>query len=120
MAITSDPLFGQAMVVGEGMPHLAALIVLEPEAWPDTAKKLGLDAADPAALEAAALLQAVRDRIRGLLRSFPSHARVREIWLSLDAWTIENGLLTPTLRSNATRSAALRAKSTVYLQHRVR
>ena len=98
MAITADPLFAQAMVVGEGMPHLAALIVLDPEAWREAAKKLGLDAADPASLKATALLQAVRDRIRKLLRSFPSHARVRETWLSLEPWTIENGLLTPTLK----------------------
>ncbi len=96
MAITADPLFAQAMVVGEGMPHLAALIVLDSDAWRDAAKTLGLDADDPASLKADALLQAVRDKIRVLLRSFPSHARVREAWLTLDAWTIENGLLTPT------------------------
>ena len=98
MAITGDPLFAQAMVVGEGKPHLAALIVLDPEAWRETAKKLKLDADDPASLNAAALLQAVRDKIRGLLRRFPSHTRVRETWLTLEPWTIENGLLTPTLK----------------------
>ena len=98
MAITSDPLFAQAMVVGEGMPHLAALIVLDPEGWPEAAKKLSLDPADPASLEAAVLLQAVREKLRGLLRSFPSHARVRETWLTLEPWTIENGLITPTLK----------------------
>jgi long-chain acyl-CoA synthetase len=98
MAITSDPLFAQAMVVGEGMPHLAALIVLDHEAWLDRAKTLSLDPADPASLRAAALLQAVRDKIRGLLRRFPSHARVRETCLMLEPWTIENGLLTPTLK----------------------
>ena len=98
MAITADPLFAQAMVVGEGMPHLAALIVLDPEAWPEAAKKLNLDPADPASLGAAALLQLVREKIRVLLRSFPSHARVRETWLTLEPWTIENGLVTPTLK----------------------
>ena len=98
MAITSDPLLAQAMVVGEGMPHLAALIVLDPDAWLGLAKTLRLDPGDPASLQAAALLQAVRDKIRGLLRSFPSHARVRETWLTLEPWTIENGLITPTLK----------------------
>ena len=96
--ITSDPLLAQAMVVGEGMPHLAALIVLDPDAWLGLAKTLRLDPGDPASLQAAALLQAVRDKIRGLLRSFPSHARVRETWLTLEPWTIENGLITPTLK----------------------
>ena len=121
MAITSDPLFAQAMAVGEGMPHLAALIVLEPEAWRETAKKLGLDAADPASLKAAALLQAVRDKIRKLLRSFPSHARVRETWLTLEPWTIENGLLTPTLkiRRAAIGERYAREIGELYAQHRV-
>ena len=98
MAITSDPLFAQAMVVGEGMPYLAALIVLGPEAWLEAAKTLSLDAGDPASLKAAALLRAVRDKIRRLLRRFPSHTRVRETWLTLQPWTIENGLITPTLK----------------------
>jgi long-chain acyl-CoA synthetase len=98
MAIASDPLFAQAMVVGEGMPHLAALIVLDPDAWLEAAKTLSLDAHDPASLQAAALMQAVRDKIRRLLRSFPSHARVRDTHLTLEPWTIENGLITPTLK----------------------
>ena len=98
MAITSDPLFAQAMVVGEGMPYLAALIVLGPEAWLEAAKTLSLDAGDPASLKSAALLRAVRDKIRRLLRRFPSHTRVRETWLTLEPWTIENGLITPTLK----------------------
>jgi long-chain acyl-CoA synthetase len=121
MAITSDPSFAQAMVVGEGMPHLAALIVLEPEAWRETATKLELDAADPASLKAAALLQTVRDKIRKLLRSFPSHARVRETWLTLEPWTIENGLLTPTLKIKraAIGERYAREIGELYAQHRV-
>ncbi len=98
MAITSDPLLAQAMVVGEGMPHLAALIVLDPDAWPGLAKTLGLDPADPASLQATAATQAVRGRIRRLLRSFPVHARVRIVWLTLEPWSVENGLITPTLK----------------------
>jgi len=121
MAITSDPLFAQAMVVGEGMPHLAALIVLDPEAWAEAAKTLRLDAHDPASLKAAALLQAVRDRIRGLLRSFPSHARVRDTWLTLEPWTIENGLITPTLKIKRAEIGERYAREIreLYAEHRV-
>ena len=121
MAITADPLFAQAMVVGEGMPHLAALIVLDSDAWRDAAKTLGLDADDPASLKADALLQAVRDKIRVLLRSFPSHARVREAWLTLDAWTIENGLLTPTqkLKRPLIEQRYAREIQELYAWHRV-
>jgi long-chain acyl-CoA synthetase len=121
MVITSDPLFAQAMVVGEGMPHLAALIVLDPEAWAETAKTLSLDAHDPASLKATALLQAVRDNIRGLLRSFPSHARVRETCLTLEPWTIENGLITPTLKLKRAEIEQRYAREIreLYAEHRV-
>ena len=121
MAITADPLFAQAMVVGEGMPHLAALIVLDPEAWPEAAKKLSLDPADPASLDAAVLLQAVREKLRGLLRSLPSHARVRETWLTLEPWTIENGLVTPTLKIKRTEMEQRYAREIreLYAAHRV-
>jgi len=121
MAITSDPLFAQAMVVGEGMPHLAALIVLDPDAWLEAAKTLSLDAHDPASLKAAALLQSVREKIRGLLRSFPSHARVRETWLTLEPWTIENGLITPTLKLKRAEIEQRFAREIreLYAEHRV-
>ncbi len=98
LAITEAPLFDQAMVLGEGKPHLAALIVLNPEAWRDFARSLAVDAADPKSLASPAAAQAVRERIRGLLRGFPAHARVREVWLTLEPWTIENGLITPTMK----------------------
>ncbi|MGP1678985.1 MAG: AMP-dependent synthetase/ligase [Burkholderiales bacterium] len=98
LAITEDPLFDQAMVVGEGKPHLAALIVLNAEVWREFARSLALDPAEPGSLAAPALAQSVRDRVRGLLRNFPVWARVREVWLTLEPWTIENGLITPTLK----------------------
>ena len=121
MAITSDPLFAQAMVVGEGMPLLAALIVLETEAWPEAALALRLDAHDPASLRAPPLLKTVRDKIRGLLRSFPSHARVRETWLTLEPWTIENGLVTPTLKLKRPEIEQRFAREIreLYAEHRV-
>lgn len=98
LAITEDPLFDQAMVVGEGKPHLAALVVLSAEAWRDFARPLAVDAADPTSLAAPAVLRAARERIAGLLRGFPAYARVPEIWLTLEPWTIDNGLITPTMK----------------------
>ena len=48
MALTLDPLFDQALVLGEGRPYLAALLVINPETWRALAPGLGLDADDPA------------------------------------------------------------------------
>ena len=98
LAIVEDPLFDQAMVVGEGKSHLAALIVLNPETWRDFARSLALDPADPKSAAAPAALQSARDRVGASLHSFPAYARVRELWLTLEPWTVENGLITPTLK----------------------
>ncbi|MEX0959064.1 MAG: long-chain fatty acid--CoA ligase [Burkholderiales bacterium] len=98
LAITEDPLFDQAMVVGEGKPHLAALIVLNAEAWRDLARAHALGPTDPQALAAPAIVEAVHARLQQALRSFPAHARVPEFRLTFEPWTIENGLITPTMK----------------------
>ncbi len=98
MAISADPLVRQAMVVGEGMPFIAALLVLHRGAWQELAADLGLDPGDPASLEAEPARQALLERLDRRLHRFPRHARIRAVALLLDAWTPENGLLTPTLK----------------------
>jgi long-chain acyl-CoA synthetase len=98
LAISEDPLFDQAMVIGEGKPYLAALVVLNREAWPDFARTLAIDPENPDSLEAPVVTRAVRERIDSLLRGFPSYAKVREVWLTLEPWTIESALVTPTLK----------------------
>lgn len=98
LALAEDPLFEQAMVVGEGKPYLAALFVLNAEAWREFARALALDAADPQSLAAPAALQSARDRVDASLHRFPAYARVRKVWLTLEPWTVENGLITPTLK----------------------
>jgi long-chain acyl-CoA synthetase len=41
-----------------------------------------------------------------LLQGFPGHARVRRVWLTLEPWTIENGLITPTMKLKRPRLEA--------------
>jgi len=98
LAITQDPVFDQAMVIGEGKPHLAALIVLNPDAWHALARSLFLDPADPEALRVPLVAQTVSRKLEELLRGFPAHAAVPEFWLTLDPWTVENDLITPTMK----------------------
>ncbi len=97
-AIAGDPLFEQALVVGEGKPFLGALLVLQPAAWSALARDLGLDPQKPASLSAPAALEAALERVAGALHAFPVYARVPAVHLALDPWTIENRLLTPTLK----------------------
>jgi long-chain acyl-CoA synthetase len=98
MAITLDPLFEQAMVVGEGKPFLVALLVLNPNAWAQLAGKLHLDATDKASLYNQNTIAAVIDKLNELVGHFPGYAQIRAVYLCLEPWTIEDGSLTPTLK----------------------
>ncbi|MDJ0861901.1 MAG: long-chain fatty acid--CoA ligase [Gammaproteobacteria bacterium] len=97
-AITLDALFDQVMLIGEGRPFLSALAVLSGEAWPAFATELGLDPSERASLKDSRVASAVLTRIAARLKGFPGYAKVRRVILSLDPWTLDNGLLTPTLK----------------------
>jgi long-chain acyl-CoA synthetase len=103
MAIALDPLFEQVMVIGDNRPFLSALLVLNPDQWSGFAASLGLDAGDPAALRGATLEQAVIGKLQGLLTDFPGYAQVRRVTCTLAPWTVDNGLITPTLKLKRNR-----------------
>ena len=86
------------MVVGEGKPYLAALLVLNAGAWRAMAKRWSLPSEDPAALTDVRLQHHIENLCRQSLARFPEYAQVRRFWLTLEPWTIDNGLLTPTLK----------------------
>lgn len=74
-AILGDPVFEQVMLVGEGQSFISLLAVTRER---DEKK----------------LVAAVNAR----LKAFPRYVRVRRVVPLEEAWTIENGLLTPTLK----------------------
>ncbi|MEW6518292.1 MAG: long-chain fatty acid--CoA ligase [Thermodesulfobacteriota bacterium] len=98
MAITESPLFYQAMVVGEGKPYLAALLVMDRQGWQELAGRLALDPADPATLKSRAVTDAVLAKLTEILGAFPAYARVRAVCLMLDSWTYEDGLVTTLMK----------------------
>ena len=98
LALSEDPLFEQVMVVGEGRPFVAALAVLNRDEWQALARSLALDAQDAGVLRQPQARDAVLQRIAPRLARFPSYARVRQVWLTLEPWTTENGLITPTMK----------------------
>ncbi len=102
-AILLDPLIDQVLVVGEGRSCLAALAVVNPDAWFGVAKELGLDPYDDASLQNERLHKKVLAGIQDRLRGFPGYAKVRRVRLLRDAWTVENGLMTPTLKLKRAR-----------------
>jgi long-chain acyl-CoA synthetase len=97
-AITQDPLFDQALAVGEGKSYLSALLVLNQREWEKLATGLKLSADDPQSLSNPAAQNAAMQKIKSALRGFPKYARVRAVYMTLEPWRVENGLLTPTMK----------------------
>jgi long-chain acyl-CoA synthetase len=74
-AILRDPVFEQVMVVGEGRAKLGLIAVSQLQ---DTGQ--------------------LRARANAQLHDFPGYARICYIACFSEPWTVENGLLTPTLK----------------------
>ncbi|OYW15238.1 MAG: long-chain fatty acid--CoA ligase [Hydrogenophilales bacterium 12-64-6] len=97
-AILLDPLFEQVMVVGEGKPYLAALTVLNEAHWQEFAAHLNVDPRHPGALRDPKVMKALTHRVAHHLKHFPGYAQIRRLHPDLKPWTLEDGLLTPTLK----------------------
>jgi len=74
-AILHDPVFEQVMLVGEGRPFVVLLAVTQ-----ETDEKV--------------LIKRANDK----LRDFPRWTRVRRVVMQKEPWSVDNGLLTPTLK----------------------
>jgi long-chain acyl-CoA synthetase len=75
LAILGDATFEQAILIGEGRPFLTLVAVTQ-----ETDEKR--------------LIQRANDR----LKAFPGYIRVRRVVATREPWTVENGLVTPTLK----------------------
>lgn len=98
-AILRDALFQQVMLAGEGKPYLCLLVVPDEDRLRAVAMQVGIDPYP--AVDLAGSKQ-IRDmllkRIALQTKEFAGYARVRRITLIAEPWTVENGLLTPTLK----------------------
>ena len=102
LAITTDPLFEQVLVLGEGRPYLSALLLINREQWIRVAAESGLgEGAEALQTDAAQALAVVR--IGKCLGNFPGYAQIRRVAMTMTPWSVENGLLTPTLKLKRSR-----------------
>jgi len=90
------------MLIGEGRPYLSVLTNLNHEQWKKLAAEKGY-AADASAVHDPAVEKLLLARIAAQMKEFPGYAQVRRIRAELDPWTVENGLLTPTLKLRRSR-----------------
>lgn len=85
--IILDPLFENVIVIGEKKSFLSALVVLNQKICDQQAGK-NQD-----------LKKVLLEHIQGRMSNFPGYARIHNVAVSPEPWTIDNGLLTPTLKT---------------------
>jgi len=95
LAIASDTLFDNVLIIGEARPYLAALAVVNGVQWQKFADEnnFPVDSINEKDVEGVLL-----KRIAEHLHEFPGYAQVHRITCTEDDWSIDNGLLTPTLK----------------------
>lgn len=98
MAIIMDPWFEQVMVIGDGRSFLSALIVFNIERWIIEAGILGIDPDMDSALNDELVCTAVLERVTTRIRAFPGYAQIRRVTCYLEPWSVDAGLITPTLK----------------------
>ncbi|WP_296914094.1 long-chain fatty acid--CoA ligase [Polaromonas sp.] len=106
LAIATDPLYEQTYAFGDNRPFIACIVVLSRAGWERLAGALKLNPYELASLQAPSARAAVLQRVRELTRAFPQHAQPRAVGLTLEPWTIENTLITPTLKLKRQNLAA--------------
>lgn len=97
LAISSDSLFEQVIIIGEAKPFLVAILTVEEENWKEFAKQNGVSP-EESSLELENIKEIFLKRINDQLSEFPGYAKVIRCHVVLKPWDIEGGLITPTLK----------------------
>ncbi len=97
-AILQDNLFEQVMVMGEGRPYLTAFVVVNHDQWGKLASQGGLATDAGRIMHDEAAQRIVLERVQRQIKSFPGYAKIHRVAVCAEPWTVENGLLTPTMK----------------------
>lgn len=97
-AICDDPIFEQAMVIGEGRGYLSAILVINAEAWDRQCKSIGFPQVDQVNFYDEKIKNWALEKVTDLIADFPGYANIYQITLTVTPWTIEDGALTPTMK----------------------
>lgn len=89
MSIVLDPLIDQAMIMGEGKPFLSALVVLNHQACEKNKIKPSHTPESQ---------QVVLRQIAKRIEKFPGYAKIPKAIVISEPWSVDNGLMTPTLK----------------------
>lgn len=89
--LAAAPIIQQAVVVGDGKPHLGALLI------PDL-DRFGLRGPREQEVRKKEVLEPVREVVQAVNRLLPVHEQIRNFHLLPSIFTVETGELTPTLK----------------------
>lgn len=97
--LASDPLFEYSLLLGDNRPYLTLLVAPSLPHLDEIGTQLQLTWARREELLAHPdVLAEIFRRISALTERLPKHEQIRDIRLLPDGFTLENGLLTPTLK----------------------
>jgi long-chain acyl-CoA synthetase len=102
-AILHDALFEQVMLVGDGRSYLSALVVLNSRHWQNIAGQYDLDPDWHQLTRDKKFEEILLERIAHQIREFPGYAKIYRVGFAHEPWTIDNHMLTPTLKLRRTR-----------------
>jgi len=97
--LLADPLFEHAVILGDNRPFLTLLVAPSLVHLEEIAKTLQIAFSDRAELlRHPQLLAEIKRRVAELSQRLAHHEQVQDVRVLLEELTIENGLLTPTLK----------------------
>lgn len=97
--LKGDPFISQALVYGDKRPYPVALITLDPEELAKFAREQSIVDTDPASLvKNPRVVERVSRIVESRNAELQSYAKVKKFLILPGDFTVENGLLTPTLK----------------------
>jgi long-chain acyl-CoA synthetase len=94
-----DPFISQVMVHGDRRPYPVALITINPDELAKFAREESIVAADPGGLvKHPKIVERVTRIVEERNQQLQSYARIKKFHILPEDFTIDNGLLTPTLK----------------------
>ena len=97
--LLADPLFEQAVILGDNRPFLTLLVSPSMPQLEELAARLQVPFKDKAELLShPAIVEEVRRRVSEMTAKLAHHEQIRDLRILLEEFTMDNGLLTPTLK----------------------
>ena len=104
--LRAHPLVSQCLVVGDGQPFIAALVTLDPEAFPAWAEAHGKSARIADLVDDPDLRAEIEAAVEDANKAVSKAESIRKFTILPDDWTEEGGQLTPEPQAQAQRRDA--------------